>query len=367
MMKKFTLLAVVFMLFSLSLQAQNLMVTGDANPDFEGYGSADDNVYWWFRQVNGGAATMTSVTTSPQSGSRCFQATVTTMPPNPYDIQTINTASGTTGGNGYYTLAANTSYTLRFWAKADANGKQINALMQNSGYSIPDVITSGTMYGVTLTNAWQLYEVVFKSTAAGGYRPVFQFGYATGTYNVDNVQFYLSSTVPVELMAFNVNQNTNKAVDLTWQVAQELRLKDYTVQRSLDGKKFDDISVVSAKNSAAMTKYAFQDESPINGVNYYRLKINEQDGTFKYSDIQSAMIGSSKGAVSVAPNPTTGLIQLKNADAFESLDVYDLNGRLVRQFSNNANQLDISDLPKGVYQITIKAKGTVSFAKVVKM
>jgi Secretion system C-terminal sorting domain/Carbohydrate binding domain len=367
MMKQFTFLAVAFTLFSLSLEAQNLIATTNSNQGFEGVSGDGTNIYWWYQGISSPAvATMTASTTTPHSGARCLRVVITAVTANAKDVQTINNNSST---GDVYILTAGVSYTFRFWAKADVAGRKLNAYMQNINYTAGTFSAgAGVANGITLTASWAQYTLTFTPTTTQGLRPTFEFGTQTGTISLDDVELGTTATIPVELMAFNVNQNNNnKTVDLNWQVAQELRLKDYTVQRSLDGKKFDDISVVSAKNSPAMTQYAFQDESPINGANYYRLKINEQDGTFKYSAIQSAMIGSNKGSVSVEPNPTTGLIQLKNADAFESLDVYDLNGRIVRQFSNNANQLDISDLPKGVYQITIKAKGTMSFAKVVKM
>jgi hypothetical protein len=175
-----------------------------------------------------------------------------------------------------------------------------------------------------------------------------------------------TGTIPVELVAFQA-QAKNKTVALNWQVASEKQLKNYTIQRSLEGDKFEDIGVVAATNTPLSKNYGFEDSNPVNGINYYRLKINEADGSFKYSNIQTVNMGE-KGTVSIVPNPTTGFIQLKNAEAFESLDIIDLNGRIVRQFlNNNTNQFNVSDLPKGVYQVAIRAKGSVLVTKLVKI
>jgi Secretion system C-terminal sorting domain/Carbohydrate binding domain len=367
-MKNFTLLAVVFMLLSFSVQAQtNLMVGADANPDFEGYDAGSDNIYWWFRQVNSGAAALTAVTTSPQSGSRCFEANVTTKPTNPYDIQVISVRDGTSGGNGYYSVAAMATYTLRFWAKADANGKQINALMQNSGFGTPDNTIAGTFYGVTLTNTWAQYVVTFSNNSSNAFRPVFQFGYDVGTYSVDNVEFFEGAPLPVDLLSFQANASKNKTVGLNWQVADEKRIKAYSIERSAEGQKFSAIGSVAAQNSSTQTSYAFNDENPLKGINYYRLKINEEDGTFKYSKVQSIRTGASSKAL-IYPNPTSDYIQVKNTEGVESVEIFDISGRSVRQFLNNASsQLDISSLPKGVYQVAIKANGETNFSRVVKM
>lgn len=70
----------------------------------------------------------------------------------------------------------------------------------------------------------------------------------------------------------------------------------------------------------------------------------------------------------IVPNPTTGLIEIKSADAFGNVRIYDATGRLMLTFLNkNANQFDVSELPKGVYQVVIQAKNTISTAKLVKM
>ena len=184
-------------------------------------------------------------------------------------------------------------------------------------------------------------------------------------------------TVPVELIDFQAILK-GKSVDVTWQVATELHLKNYTIQRSSNGEKFEDIATVTAKNtplpsgsgSAISINYFFEDKNPLKSISYYRLKINDEDGTFKYSKIQTVRNDIIYN-MSIVPNPTTGFIQVKNTEGVESLEIFDLTGRLVRQFLNNNNSyFDISDLPNGMYQCVIKSKeapviGTIS--KIIKL
>jgi hypothetical protein len=355
-MKRILTLAVTFTLFSFSMNAQNLLVTLDGNPGFEGFDGAS-NVYWWRLQVGAGAGTRTATSeVTPHGGSLCAKVVITAVPMNDYDIQLIN-------DKGPFPLVMGTSYTLRYWARGAAGGETINTAVQQDASGSYQGHYSGTG---ALNTTWTQYTQTFNAAANANYGLKFTLGTGLGTVYIDDVEFGTTATiVPVELVGFQA-KGKNQSVALNWQVAQELRLKDYTVQRSADGQKFEDIGSIVAQNGPLSKNYAFEDQKPSKGLNYYRLKINEEDGTFKYSKVQSAVIGG-KGEVSVSPNPTTGLIQLKNADSLESLEVYDLSGRLVRQFSNNNTQLDISDLAKGIYQLTIKANGTVSFAKVVKM
>ena len=66
---------------------------------------------------------------------------------------------------------------------------------------------------------------------------------------------------------------------------------------------------------------------------------------------------------SLYPNPASKLVQLEsnNTDSFDQLNIYDLTGKLVQQiaqsdfitFNANTIQLDVSNLPKGLYLIDV--------------
>jgi hypothetical protein len=356
-MKNFTLLAVVFTLLSFSAQAQtNILTTLDANPSFEGFDGGTNNVYWWRGQGSAGTRTAIGMPeVAPQDGALCLKFVVNSVPTNDYDLQLVcdKNPIALTGG---------TSYTMTWWARGAVGGESFNSAIQlpnNSGFY------SGT--GTLVTN-WQKYTQVFTPSANGGYTIKFSMGTGLGTVYIDNVGLFETASLPVELLAFQANQNgKNKTVGLNWQVADEKRIKEYSIERSAEGQKFTPIGSVAAKNSTANSSYAFDDENPLKGINYYRLKINEEDGTFKYSKVQSVRTGASSKAL-IYPNPTADYIQVKNIENVESVGIYDISGRLVRQFLNNtSSQLDISALPKGVYQVAIKANGSTDFSRVVKM
>lgn len=72
--------------------------------------------------------------------------------------------------------------------------------------------------------------------------------------------------------------------------------------------------------------------------------------------------------LTLAPNPTTGFVDIKNVESISRFDVYDVNGRLMRQFSTDSHlQFDISDLPKGYYSAIIESNGVVYHKKIIKM
>ncbi len=175
-----------------------------------------------------------------------------------------------------------------------------------------------------------------------------------------------TGVVPVELISFQAIEK-NKAVELSWQVAQEIRIKDYIIQKSFDGNQFEDIGSVAAQNTPLSKNYIFEDKSPKQGLNYYRLKINEFDGTYQYSKTESVNRNTKNNMV-IVPNPTTGIVRIQSFEPFDNVRIYDITGRLMHHFVNNtSNQFDVSDLPQGVYQVAVTSNGAITVAKIVKM
>lgn len=66
--------------------------------------------------------------------------------------------------------------------------------------------------------------------------------------------------------------------------------------------------------------------------------------------------------VNVFPNPTNGMINIETDD-FIQVDIIDINSRFLR--SENQNQIDISELKKGIYILKIYTSNKVSVRKVV--
>ena len=111
------------------------------------------------------------------------------------------------------------------------------------------------------------------------------------------------STLPVTLSAISA-QWKNSAAQINWQVADESNIERYIVERSADGNKFTKIGTVASVNAVYSHNYNFTDASPLEGTNYYRLRIEEASGTARYSTIVSLRSKNATGRqVSVYPNP----------------------------------------------------------------
>jgi hypothetical protein len=91
--------------------------------------------------------------------------------------------------------------------------------------------------------------------------------------------------LPVQSVSFTAVR-VGKTVQLGWSVQNE-SVSSYVVERSSDGTNFLPIAVV---NAAKQKTYRVVDASPFVGNNYYRLKMIDANGTFKYSEIRLVVI-----------------------------------------------------------------------------
>ncbi|WP_242928743.1 LamG-like jellyroll fold domain-containing protein [Pontibacter vulgaris] len=138
---------------------------------------------------------------------------------------------------------------------------------------------------------------------------------------------------PVELVMFTATLVKNK-VELKWKTNKEVNNDEFIIERSSDGETFTEIGrVKAAGNSNVAVNYEHVDPQPVKGLNYYRLKQTEIDGTFTYSDIVQVRYGiEDSGLVFVYPNPNQGKnikISLEGAGINEKVTVtiFDMWGK----------------------------------------
>lgn len=77
-----------------------------------------------------------------------------------------------------------------------------------------------------------------------------------------------------------------------------------------------------------------------------------------------------KSNFSVFPNPTSQMLNIKNTNnvSIESIQMTDMNGRILKQFQGNsiANQINVSDLNAGIYVLKITSDQGTGTTKIVK-
>jgi hypothetical protein len=189
----------------------------------------------------------------------------------------------------------------------------------------------------------------------------------------------LSTTpLPVELISFEGEQLDGQN-HLFWATASEMNNDYFTLERSADGITFYEIDRQDgAGTTSQMHSYESFDNYPLEGINYYRLKQTDFNGTFTYSGIvalQNHVAGVQ--VVNVHPVPTIDVISFditSPEQAGITIDILDLSGRKVMSTSaeiapgESSVGIDITGLSQGVYmlQVTMPCCNFVSVNRIVR-
>jgi len=169
-------------------------------------------------------------------------------------------------------------------------------------------------------------------------------------------------TLPVELISFT-GKAVNKASALKWTTESEVNLDQYELQRSRDGVNFTPIAIVFAKGEQK-NEYNYTDINAFDGSNFYRLKMIDIDGTFKYSNTVVIRFGEVKaGDVVIAPNPVKTNINLKMRDfqqGIYKIEITNAIGQIqltkkisVMQQEQKESIICPANMNKGIYWLTM--------------
>ena len=159
--------------------------------------------------------------------------------------------------------------------------------------------------------------------------------------------------MPLTWLNFNAS-NCSDNVCLQWQTVNEQNTSHFEIERSVDGNNFIQFSKVFSQNIPGTHAYSTTDHSPAQGINYYRVKQVDLDGRYSYSDIIGVNVETA-GKLTISPNPANNFIILTGVDKAERVILYSITGQLLREWVhvNGNQQLNISDLQKGVYIIKV--------------
>ncbi|MBO9616423.1 MAG: BspA family leucine-rich repeat surface protein [Dyadobacter sp.] len=181
-------------------------------------------------------------------------------------------------------------------------------------------------------------------------------GYLTATKSWTITGDSLDATctsMPVTLVSFAASRQESFSL-LTWSTTEETNSDRFDIQRSIDGKIWQVIgSIPSTGESKVLKKYHFEDRSPANGVNYYRLKMVDHDETFAYSHIERADF-EKPADFYVYPNPASDKLIIHNYRKVKAVSMYDASGVNVLKRENlTAQGIEVSKLLPGLYNVLV--------------
>jgi hypothetical protein len=98
----------------------------------------------------------------------------------------------------------------------------------------------------------------------------------------------------------------NANINVGWEVDNEMNIRQYEIEKSLDGSIFTAVKILAATgNNNSSVNYNWFDEHPVSGINYYRIKSVEQTGAIKYSYAIIISTNNKTADINVYPNIIT--------------------------------------------------------------
>jgi extracellular elastinolytic metalloproteinase len=257
----------------------------------------------------------------------------------------IKAFSGVTNGRFKQSIfdistATATNQNIRFRMQTDAANGDVDTL---AGWVLDDI---------TATNG------------CGGYITFAIYDSANIFKDSLRVPIYATPVVlPVTFVAIHAQKNGNK-VAVSWEVANEINIIKYDVETSIDGITWvafasKEITTLSSKTN----NYLVHQTNAFDGVNFYRIKAFDANGSVQYSSIIKLIIATNNSEpFTIIPNPASSLIKIIvpnsfNANQykiFNSLGSTAIAGKV--NTANNMAIINIETLPNGLYELVLYNK-----------
>ena len=378
-MKYFTILSLIFILLRVNAQECGL-TTGDM--PISTYNITDDYNYAWSASLFdsyqvGGTQTITKICVSINSsggGSSTLSGQKIWMRMTSTSSYSSCSHPGTSGftkvydGNITYPSSGFININLSTSFNYNDDTKYLEVLWENTNSyddNVQDWSFDRLDANSNYVGKWGSSQSSFSSAKSNCQR--IKYTEAIGFNETNSVNCGL---LPIKLKEFTIKKDS-KNIELTWITASETNNDFFTIERSMDGVNFTEIDKVNgAGNSNKQLKYSCIDKGANYGVNYYRLKQTDFDGSYTYSKIQAVNFDKSNIIeVSIYPNPVIGeLLNIETNNENLLVTIYNCIGEKmeIKRINNNGNKhiIDVSDLPKGMYFIETKIGDESRYNKV---
>jgi hypothetical protein len=199
---------------------------------------------------------------------------------------------------------------------------------------------------------------------------------ANAAVNANRFKIVFRNNAALPLSTINLQAVAkNNGIDVNWQTTNEIELKSYEVERSIDAANFIQQASVVAKNESN-NSYNYFDANIKSGLWYYRIKIINKDGSSKYTNTIAINLNAKGADLIVYPNPVKGktfTVQLATIEKGNySIQLFNQSGQLMLQKSTllqaSSNASIVVDfkqqqLPIGNYSIVLTNESGMKLVK----
>jgi len=175
--------------------------------------------------------------------------------------------------------------------------------------------------------------------------------------------------LPVDVLFFTGKLQGSKVV-LLWDVANEINLDRYEVERSFNGTDYEKIGSVKA---SGLAEYGYNDNADvIRGRRvYYRLKKVDKDAKYAYSEVVTLHIPLNT-KFTTYPNPASSFVKVQlnnNVNATVNIVIVDMTGKVVSNANYSAASglinVPVQAISNGTYLMKLTAGGEIFTQKII--
>ena len=159
---------------------------------------------------------------------------------------------------------------------------------------------------------------------------------------------------------------SNREVDLQWLTNSGYKVKEFDVERSLDGVHFTKLKTFSNQEwGVDMAYHQTVDQEPVKGVNYYRVKQIYADGSFEYTNTKTVRVDIDLDEYTMYPNPASNelFFNLKPFVGKEAtIQIINNVGVLeksitIDKIESEKFAVSLNDMTNGIYLVLLKVDG----------
>lgn len=276
------------------------------------------------------------------------------------------------------TINALTNEAIAFNGNIAANAQSLVTLQDGattSGLGLVPGMEVTSIAGNVLAPNSVITQIVDESTITISRAAVNGAAYSGAGASPANFNIEANSGVlPLTLVDFKAAREAN-GIRLYWKTAQESNVRHIVLERSIDGVSFDRLVALNANNSTGDHNYTYLDRNASATLNnYYRLKVEDYDGSSTYSkEIVVNPISIAVSEIKLYPNPAISYLEVSFPAVTNqgNIKIVSIDGRVVKETAvakNLTNQrVDISSLTKGLYILVFEnGRGNIQNTRFVK-
>jgi alpha-tubulin suppressor-like RCC1 family protein len=244
----------------------------------------------------------------------------------------------------------------------DAGGVNLTS----SGGTVVVTTSNGTLGTVTDNNNGTYTVTLTSSSSPATTTLGFSINGTTASNTIQVV--FVATSLPLSWINVQAYRQ-NKMVKITWATATEVNVKDFQIERSLNGNSWSIVIANIPASGLAGTNYYEQTDSAFNPKKLiYRIRQEDIDGRFTYSAMRVVPAVSDIDKITVYPVPADNSFHLGNSspDKIKAVQLISVSGSLLKTWNQFQASYDIQEIPAGNYILRIETTSDIQILKLRK-